>query len=347
MKAVVYRSYGKPELVLRVEDIPRPTVEPHDVLVRVRASSVNLDDLQYVRGEIFIRPGAWRRPKHPILGSDIAGTVEAVGPRVHRIRAGDDVIADLTKFGFGGFAEYATVPARALARKPAALSFEEAACVPTAGLRAYQGLTSTRPLRPGHHVLVNGAGGGLGTFAIQIAKALGATVTGVDAASKFDVMRAAGADHVLDYRQSHYSDSGGRFDLILDIAAYSSTGDLRPVLRSERVLTPDGRYVMYMAGGGAADWVLTQILLQGWMKLRGGRKLSIRRGTPNRRADLARVTDMIESGTVRPIIDRRCSLHEIAEALLYVERGEAKGKVVIAIDEGTRASSRGARPGRA
>lgn len=332
MKAVVYRSYGDPESVLRVAEIPRPRVAPHDALVRVRASSVNLDDLQYVRGEIFIRPGAWRHPKHKILGSDIAGTVEAVGAGVSRIRAGDDVIADLTEFGFGGFAEYVAVPARALARRPPALSFEEAACVPTAGVRAYQGLTGKKPLRPGHHVLVNGAGGGLGTFAIQIAKALGATVTGVDAASKFDVMRAAGADHVLDYAQGHYSESGGRFDLILDVAAYSSPGDLRPVLRSERVLSPDGRYVMYLLGGGVADWVFTNILLQGWMKLRGGRKLSIHRGTPNRHADVARVTEMIESGAVRPIIDRRCSIHEIAEALLHVERGEAKGKVVIAID---------------
>jgi NADPH:quinone reductase-like Zn-dependent oxidoreductase len=335
MKAVVYRSYGKPESVLHVAEIPRPAVGPHDALVHVRASSVNLDDLQYVRGEIFIRPGAWRRPKHLILGSDIAGTVEAVGPGVSRIRAGDDVIADLTRFGFGGFAEYVAVPAGALARKPAALSFEEAACIPTAGVRAYQGLTSTHPLRPGHHVLVNGAGGGLGTFAIQIAKALGATVTGVDAASKFDVMRAAGADEVLDYTQGHYSNSGGRFDLILDVAAYGSPGDLRPILRSEHVLTTHGRYVMYMAGGGVVDWVFTQILLQGWMKLRGGRRLSIRRGTPNRRGDIARVTDMIESGTVRPIIDRRYSLHDVAEALLYVERGEARGKVVIAIDEGS------------
>ncbi len=332
MKAVVYRSYGNPESVLRVEDIPRPRVGPHDVLVRVRASTVNLDDLQYVRGEIFIRPGAWRQPKHMILGSDIAGTVEAVGDRVPRIRAGDDVIADLTGVGFGAFAEYVAVPARALAWKPPALSFEEAACVPTAGVRAYQGLTGKGALRPGGHVLVNGAGGGLGTFAIQIAKALGATVTGVDAGSKFDVMRAAGADHVLDYTQGHYSESGGRFDLILDVAAYGSLNDFRSVVRSKRVLTPNGRYVLYLAGGGIADKVFTTVLLQGWMKVRGGRKLSIHHGAPNRPEDVARVTEMIDSGAVRPIIDRSFPLHEIAEALLYVERGAAKGKVIIAID---------------
>ena len=331
MRAVVYRSYGKPESVLRVEEVLRPNVGPFDALVRVRASSVNLDDLQYVRGEIFIRSGAWRQPKHMIVGSDIAGTVEAVGDRVPRIRAGDDVIADLTGFGFGAFAEYVAIPARALAWKPAALSFEEAACVPTAGVRAYQGLTGKGPLRPGDHVLVNGAGGGLGTFAIQIAKALGATVTGVDAESKFDVMRAAGADHVLDYTQGHYSENGGRFDLILDVAAYGSLGDFRSVVRSKRVLTTNGRYVLYFVGGGIADWMFTTILLQGWMKLRGGRKLSIHRGAPNRPADLARVTEMIDSDAVRPIIDRRFSMDEIAEALLFVERGEARGKVVISI----------------
>lgn len=333
MKAVVYRAYGKPQSVLRVEEIPRPNAGPFDALVRVRASSVNLDDLQYVRGEIFIRPGAWRRPRHQILGSDIAGTVEAVGERVSEIRAGDDVIADLTMLGFGGFAEYVAVPARALTRKPAGLSFEEAACVPTAGARAYQGLTGKRPLRSGQSVLVNGAGGGLGTFAIQIAKALGATVTGVDAAPKFDVMRAAGADDVLDYTQGHYSESGGQFDLILDVAAYGSLGDLRPILRSDRVLKPNGKYVMYIAGGGVADWIFTTVLLQGWMKLRGGKKLSVQHGMPNPRAHVTRVTELIESGAVRPIIDRRCSLREVAEALLYVERGEAEGKVVITIDE--------------
>jgi NADPH:quinone reductase-like Zn-dependent oxidoreductase len=293
---------------------------------------VNLDDLQYVRGEIFIRPGAWRQPKHMILGSDIAGTVEAVGDRVPRIRAGDDVIADLTGFGFGAFAEYVAVPAGAVAWKPTSLSFEEAACLPTAGVRAYQGLTGRGPLRPGDHVLVNGAGGGLGTFAVQIAKALGATVTGVDAASKFDVMRAAGADDVLDYTQGHYSESGGRFDLILDVAAYGSLGDFRSVVRSKRVLTSKGRYVLYVVGGGVADWVFISVLLQGWLKVRGGRQLSIRRGVPNRPADVARVTEMVDSGAVRPIIDRSFPMHEVAEALLYVERGAAKGKVVIAID---------------
>jgi NADPH:quinone reductase-like Zn-dependent oxidoreductase len=139
MRAVVYRSYGAPESVLRVEEIPRPSVGTRDALVRVRASSVNLDDLQYLRGEPLIRSGAWRKPRHPILGSDIAGTVEAVGAGVSGVRAGHDVIADLTRFGFGGFAEYVAVPASALAPKPSTLSFEEAACVPTAGVRAYQG----------------------------------------------------------------------------------------------------------------------------------------------------------------------------------------------------------------
>jgi NADPH:quinone reductase-like Zn-dependent oxidoreductase len=331
MRAIVYSEYGPPETVLKLAEVARPVVGPNAALVRVHASSANLDDLQYVRGEIFVRPGAFRRPVYRILGSDIAGTVAAVGKKVTGVRPGDEVMADLTGHGFGGFAEYVGVPPGALSPKPRGLSFEEAACVPTAGVRALQGVLSNGSVRRGQTILINGAGGGLGTFAIQIAKSFGAVVTGVDSTAKLDVMRSAGADRVLDFTQSHYADCGDRFDLILDVAAYGSLADLRPVLRSERVLTPEGRYVMYIAGGSLFDRFFTT-LLQTWMRLRGSRRMSIHRGMPNRREDVARLTELIEAGALRPVIDRRYPLSQVAEALRYVEQGHAKGKVVIAID---------------
>jgi NADPH:quinone reductase-like Zn-dependent oxidoreductase len=330
MKAIVCRAYGSPEVVLRLAEVERPVIRPDAALVRVYASSANLDDLQYVRGEIFVRSGALRRPRYEILGSDIAGTVEAVGNGVTQVRPGDEVLADLTSHGFGGFAEYVSVPARALWRKPAGLSFEEAGCVPTAGVRALQGVMANGAVTPGQAILINGAGGGLGTFAIQIAKSFGAVVTAVDSAAKLGLMRSVGADHVLDYTQGHYSECGDRFDLILDVAAYSSLDALRPILHSDRVLSPEGRYVMYIAGGGLFDRFFTT-LLQVWMKLRGSRRMTIHRGTPNRPEDATCLTKLIESGAVRPVIDKRYGLPQVPEALMYVEQGHAKGKVAITI----------------
>jgi NADPH:quinone reductase-like Zn-dependent oxidoreductase len=333
MRALVRHEYGSPEAVLHVAEVERPSARPDAALVRVHASSVNLDDLQYVRGEIFVRLGALRKPKHRILGSDIAGVVEAIGTDVADLRLGDEVVADLTTHGFGGFAEYVAVPAGALSPKPPRLTFEEAACVPTAGVRALQAVMSNGPVRPGQSILINGAGGGLGSFAIQIAKSLGAVVTGVDRTAKLDMMRSLGADHVHDYTREHYSDGEYRFDLILDVAAYGSLADLRPVLRSHRVLSPEGRYVMYIAGGGFLDRSF-MTLFQTWMKLRGSRRMSVHRGTPNERKDIARLTEMIEAGEVRPIIDKRCGLGQVADALTYVEQGHAGGKVVITMNGG-------------
>jgi NADPH:quinone reductase-like Zn-dependent oxidoreductase len=331
MKAIVCHQHGAPEAALELVEVERPAVGPGAALVRVHASSINQDDLQYVRGEMSVRSAESRKPKYKILGSDIAGTVEAVGKNVTQVRPGDEVMADLTRHGFGGFAEYVSVPARALAPKPRGLSFEEAACLPTAAVRALQGLTCRGKITPGQAILINGAGGGMGTFAIQIAKAFEAEVTGVDATAKLDLMRSLGADRVLDYTAGHYSDSGGKFDLILDVAAYRSLSDFRPVLRSRRVLSAKGRYVMYLVGGSVVDWIFTTLLLQSWMKLKGGWKLSIHRGTPNRRADLARVTELTQSGGIRPVIDKRYPLSQVPEALTYVERGNAKGKVAITI----------------
>lgn len=331
MRAIVYDEYGAPDAVLKLAELELPRIGPDAALVRVHASSANLDDLQYVTGEIFVRPGALRRPRHRILGSDVSGTVEAVGSSVSSVRPGDEVMADLTGHGFGGFAEYVAVPAHALSPKPAPLSFEEAACVPTAGVRALQAVTAHGAVGPGQAILINGGGGGLGTFAIQIAKSFGAVVTGVDSAAKQELMRSLGADHVLDYGRGHYSELAGRFDLIVDVAAYGSLADLRPILRSERVLSPGGRYVMYIAGGGLLDRFFTT-LLQTWMKLRGSRRMSIHRGVPNRREDVTRLSRLIEAGTVRPVIDRRYRLSEVPEALRHVEQGHAMGKLVIAIE---------------
>jgi len=331
MRAIVQHEYGSPADVLELREVDKPVVRSDEVLVRVHASSANMDDLEFVRGSPFVRPAhGLRRPKYGIPGADMAGRVEAIGKNVTRFEPGDEVFADLTEWGFGAFAEYASVPERALARKPSRMTFEEAAAVPSAGVRALQGLRGKRQIRPGQKVLINGGGGGLGTFVIQIARSLGAEVTGVDSTKKLDFMRSVGADHVLDYTQGHFTASGQRFDLILDVATYGSFEDLRPLLDCERVLTREGRYVVYMVGGFLVR-VFQAIFLRPWMKLAGSRKMSVLLGRPNDGEDLAFLTELIEAGKLESVIDKRVDLSEVPAALGYVEAGRAQGKVVITI----------------
>jgi len=220
MKAIVRYEYGSPD-VLELKDIDKPVATDDAVLVRVHAAGVNMADVDYLRG----RPNAarlitgLRKPRNHALGLDIAGTVETVGKDTKLFRPGDEVFGDLTEFGFGGFAEYVSAPEDAFALKPSSLTFEEAATVPQAGVMALQGLRGKRPIQPGHKVLINGAGGNVGPFAVQIAKSFGAEVTGVDSTGKLDMMRSIGADHVIDYTREDYTQSGQRYDRILDVAA--------------------------------------------------------------------------------------------------------------------------------
>ncbi|MCH8089835.1 MAG: NAD(P)-dependent alcohol dehydrogenase, partial [Chloroflexi bacterium] len=252
MKAIVYHKYGLPD-VLGFEEVEKPTPRDDEVLVKVHAASINSWDWDLLRGRPVVRMWGLFKPKYTIPGSDIAGRVEAVGRKVKQFQPGDEVYGDLSGCGWGGFAEYVCGRENALALKSTSMTFEEAAAVPQAGLLALQGLRDKIEIRPGHKVLMNGAGGGVGTFAIQIAKNLGAEVTGVDSARKFDMIRSLGADHVIDFAIEDFTKNGQQYDLILDVVASRSMFDYK------RALSPHGTYVM-IGGSGAR---ILQVMLLG------------------------------------------------------------------------------------
>jgi NADPH:quinone reductase-like Zn-dependent oxidoreductase len=319
MKAIVYEKYGPPD-VLQLKDIAKPTPKDNEVLIKVHAASVNYSDWAFVRGKPFLirfMGGGVLKPKHKILGADVAGRVEAVGRNIKQFRPGDEVFGDLSVCGWGGFAEYVSVPENALALKPANLTFEEAAAVPAvpqAAVVALQGLRDEghASRQPGQKVLINGASGGIGTFAVQIAKFFGAEVTGVCSTRNLDMVRSIGADQVIDYTQEDFTQNGQRYDLILDIAAYRSISDY------ERALSPKGIYIL--AGGSVAR------ILQASMT--GNEKMVNFQVRPNQK-DLVFMTELLEAGKVAPVIDRRYPLNEVAEAVRYYGEGHARGKVVI------------------
>jgi NADPH:quinone reductase-like Zn-dependent oxidoreductase len=321
MRAVVYERYGGPDVLeLRELDAPRPA--EGEVLVRVRAASVNSWDWELLRGTPFMnRIGGLRTPKHPILGADVAGEVEAVGPGVTRFQPGDEVFGDLSHSGWGGFAEYVAPPAEMLATKPPSLSFEEAAAVPQAAVAALQGLRDSGRIRAGQQVLVNGAGGGMGSFAVQLAKHFGATVTGVDAGPKVDLVRSLGADELIDYTEEDFTARGRRYDLVVDMQLHRSMSAAR------RVITPNGRYVIV---GGATSRIMPAILFGPLAARITGRSVRVLIHKP-RAADLVTLTELIESGAITPAIDRRYPLAEVAEALRYFGSGQVRSKLVIAV----------------
>jgi NADPH:quinone reductase-like Zn-dependent oxidoreductase len=323
MTVVVQPKYGGPD-VLRLADRPIPTPRGDEVLVKVRAASVNAGDRHLLRGTPFLvrlMLGGIFRPAHKGLGVDVAGRVEAVGPDAGRFRPGDAVFGDLSGHGFGGFAEYVCVSERAFVTKPPALSYEAAATIPVAGVTALQALRDEGQVRTGDAVLINGASGGVGTFAVQIAKAFGAVVTGVCSPGKADLVRSIGADYVVDYTREDVTRHGRCYDLILDTAAHRSP------LSYRRVLTPDGTYVM--VGGSTAR--LFQVLLLGPVVSRiGARTLTSLMATANPE-DLRVVADLIEAGSVAPVVDRCFPLSAVPEALHYLEAGRARGKVVITV----------------
>ena len=319
MKAIVYRTYGSPD-VLKLEEVEKPTPEDHEVLVEVRAASLNGSDLDPLRGVFMVRPGGLLKPRYKILGADIAGRVEAVGRNVTRYRPGDEVWGDLFDSGFGAFAEYVAVPEDALAPKPGNLSFEEAAAVPQAGVVALQSLRTKRPLQSGQKVLINGAGGGVGTFAVQLGKHFGAEVTGVDGPGKLGMLRSIGADHVIDYTKEEYTRSGRRYDLIVDAVARHSVSAYR------RALSPGGAFVLV---GGSLSAALQIGVLGSLVSMLGSRKLGILMWRPNRREDLDDLKEFLEAGAIAPVIDRRYPLSEVADAFRHLESGDHRGKLVI------------------
>ena len=322
MKAIIRTRYGSPD-VLQLEEVENPALKDNEVLVKIHAASVNVDDLEHLRGTIAVRLIGPLKPKYKILGSDIAGRVEAVGGSVKQFKSGDEVFGDLTEYGFGAFAEYVCVPENALVLKSASITFEEASTVTSRVAIAVKYLHAKRPIQPGHKVLINGAGGGVGTFAVQIAKYYGAEVTGVDAAEKLDMVRSIGADHVIDYTKEDFTKNGQSYDLILDIAAHHSIFDYK------RSLNPDG---IYLIVGGSRRSIFQALFLGPLISMLGSKKMGIPM-KPNKREDLVFVKELIEAGKVVPVIDRSYPLSKVAEALQYLEEGHHKGKIVITMED--------------
>jgi NADPH:quinone reductase-like Zn-dependent oxidoreductase len=335
MKAIVQDRYGSPD-VLELREIDRPTVTDDEVLVRVRASSVHADVWHAMRGVPFVlrfMGSGVHRPKHRVPGTDLAGVVESVGRNVRRFRPGDEVfgqslLANLWRNG-GAFAEFATVPQAMLEQKPAGLTFEQAAAVPTSGSLAVQHVRDEGRTQPGQKVLINGAGGAVGSFAVQLAKAYGAHVTGVDATGKLDMLRSIGADEVLDYTQEDFTRRDERYDFILDIAGN------HPWSEAKRALTPDGTYVLsgfdqYGRSGhrwfGSLGRFAKLIVIAPFV-----RHLHPFRGTKDPGDRLVVLKELIEAGKITPVIDRTFPLNEVPEAIRYLESGQAQGKVVITV----------------
>ncbi len=320
MKAIVYHNYGSPD-VLKCEEIEKPTPGDDEVLIKVRAASLNALDWRLMRGKpLFVRLaiGGLRKPKITRPGRDVAGQVEAVGRNATQLKPGDEVFGAC----LGACAEYVCVIEDNLALKPANISFEDAAAVPVAALTALQGLRDKGRIQPGQKVLVDGASGGVGTFAVQIAKSFGAEVTAVCSTRNVETARSIGADHVIDYTREDFTQSGQRYDLILAANAYHSIFDYK------RALSPKGIYVI--AGGGGVQ-MLQSMILGPLLSLIGSKKMRFFMAKVSQK-DLVLLSDLLATGKVVPVIDRRYPLSDAAEALRYLEEGHARGKVVITLE---------------
>jgi len=316
MKAFISERYGPPEM-LRMAEVEKPVPVADEALVKVLAVSVNPADWRSMRAKPFFSRATLGllRPKHRILGVDIAGRVEAVGSGVTQFKPGDDVYANLLDHGLGGFAEYVSVPVEVMSVKPANLSFEEAAAVPMAAVTALQGLRHHGEVQAGQRVLINGASGGIGTFAVQIAKSYGSEVTGVTSTRNIDLVGSLGADHVVDYTRTEVFRGGRRCDLILDTIGNLSVRDLRRALAE---------------GGKAAVVGFTSVAKLIGVSLRGGKDIAIV-SAHVATTDLEFLAELIEAGKVRPQIDRRYPFIEIPAAITYLEQGHARGKVVVGV----------------
>lgn len=322
MKAMVYNKYGTSN-VLKLKEIDIPALKQNEVLVKIHAVSVNSWDWDLLRGKPFLtRLGGFLKPKYKILGADIAGRVEAIGREVKHISVGDEVFGDISWCGWGGFAEYVSVNAEALTLKPDNMTFEEAAAIPQAGVLALQGLRDVGQIHVAKKVLINGAGGGVGTFALQIAKLYGAEVTCVDSKIKLDTLKSIGADHVIDYNKEDFTQKGQFYDLILDVVGTRSIFDYK------RVLNPKGTYVMI---GGTTSLVLQLLLLGRMIYKKESKKMVILFHKPNSN-DQNYLKDLFVAGKLVPIIDRRYSLSQVPDAIRYLGEGHAKGKVVVCVE---------------
>jgi NADPH:quinone reductase-like Zn-dependent oxidoreductase len=325
MKAFVAREYGSPD-VLKFEEVPRPVPAPGEILIKIQAASLNAADWHLLRADPFLVRllFGFSKPKYEILGADMAGRVEAVGKDVTRFKPGDEVYGCLSRYRWGAFAEYVCARQEDLVEKPARLSFEEAAAVPLAAMTALQGLRDAGRIKAGQKVLINGASGGVGTFAVQIAKAFGAEVTAVCSARNLELARSIGADHVIDYGQEDFTKNGQHYDLILAANGYQPIGAYKQSLASGGICA--------MAGGAGKQ--MAEGIFQGpFRSLFGDKKLRWVDMKANDR-DLALLSELIQKEKIKPVIDRRYPLERLPEALRYLEEGHAQGKIVITQAQG-------------
>ncbi|MDR6549995.1 NAD(P)-dependent alcohol dehydrogenase [Paenibacillus qinlingensis] len=319
MKAIIYHRYGTAD-ELNFKEVEKPIPKDDEVLINVHTASINSWDWDLLRGSpLLVRIGGLRKPKFNILGADIAGRVEAVGRKVRQFVPGDEVFGDLSGCNWGGFAEYVCASEKALSLKPTHISFEDAAAMPQAAVLALQGLRDKGLIRKGHKVLVNGAGRGVGTFAIQLAKYFGAEVTGVDSLGKLADLQSIGADHVIDYAQDDFTANGQRYDLILDIVG------TRSILDCKRALNPKGQYVMV---GGPMYRILQVMLVGPLISMFGTKKMGLLLHKPNKK-DQNELMELRAAGNIVPVMDRHYPLGDVAQALHYFGEGRHVGKIMI------------------
>ncbi|MBK6791868.1 MAG: NAD(P)-dependent alcohol dehydrogenase [Anaerolineales bacterium] len=322
MKAIITERYGTPD-VLEFKETAKPTPKDNEVLVKIHAASLNMFDWHLLTADIFlVRLNAgFFKPKYKIPGADVAGRVEAVGKNVTQFKVGDEVYGDLAASGCGSFAEYVAVPEKALALKPVNLTFEEAAAFPMAAVTALQGLRDAGKIQAGHKVLIQGASGGVGSFAVQIAKVLGAEVTAVCSTRNMELVRSLGADHVIDYTKEDFTKNRKQYDLILAVNGY------HPITDYKDALTPKGMYVM---AGGTTKQIFEAVLRGSFVSEKDGRKLGALTAQP-KQADLIYLKGLAEAGKIKPVIDKRYPLSETAQALRYLGEGHARGKVILTV----------------
>ena len=323
MKAIVCTKYGPPE-VLKLREVEKPSPKDNEVLVKIYAASINVEDLDFLRGSAWsARMLGPLKPKYKILGFDLAGRIETVGRNVKQFKSGDEVFGDLFSYGFGAFAEYVCAPEKALMLKPRNTAFEQAATLPSRAIIALQGLRDKRQIQPGQKVLINGAGGGVGPFAIQIAKHFGAEVTGVDSTKKLDLLRSIGADHVIDYTKEDFTKNGQKYDFILDIAGYHSVFDYKRALNQKGI---------YSIVGGSRFSIFQVLFIGSLISMTGDKKIGLMTWKPNKKEDLVFIKELIESGKLVPIIDKTYPLSEVAEAFRHFEEEHPQGKIVITME---------------
>lgn len=324
MKAIVYTEYGSAN-VLRLIEVEKPTPKDDQVLIEIYAASANPLDWHMMRAEPFLvrLDNGFLKPKNPKLGADVAGRVVAIGQNITKFQIGDEVFGELSASGLGGFAEFACINENLVVLKPSNLSFEAAAAVPVAAITALQGLRDTGQIKTGQDVLINGASGGVGTFAVQIAKSYGAKVTGVCSTRNMEMVRSIGADHVIDYSQEDFTRGEQRYDLIFDAVGNRSVSDYKQALKPKGICS--------VAGFSTLSHLFQVMLLGGWVSRTKAQKIGLMGTAKPNQKDLLVLKELLETNKIVPVIDRTYPLSQVADAIAYLEQGHARGKVIITV----------------